>query len=55
VRTGVLDTCIGAYIKMGYEPRTYVLKDENGDLVVDSHAIFNSGILTSVFVQCLWN
>ena len=25
--------------KMGYQPRTYIVKDEKGDLVADSHII----------------
>jgi hypothetical protein len=27
--------------KMGYQPRTNLVKDENGDLLADSHSILN--------------
>jgi hypothetical protein len=30
-------------IKKGYQPRTNIAKDEQGDLVIDSHSILASG------------
>jgi hypothetical protein len=40
VRTRISETSIGASItKKGYQPRNNVVKDENGDLVADSHSI----------------
>jgi hypothetical protein len=36
----ILETCIGEF-KRGYHPRSNLMKDENGDLLADSHNIWN--------------
>jgi hypothetical protein len=38
----IIDTYRGIYeFKRGYQPRSNLVKDENGDLLADSHNIFN--------------
>jgi hypothetical protein len=45
----IRDLCRGINeFKKGYEPRASLVKDEKGDLFVDSHSIVNSG---SIFCQ----
>jgi hypothetical protein len=43
VRTRTSETCIGEYInfKIGCQPRNNLVKDENGDVLADSHNILN--------------
>jgi hypothetical protein len=38
----IIDLCRGINgFKMGYQPRNNLVKDENGDLLADSHNILN--------------
>jgi hypothetical protein len=43
VRTRKLEICIQRinYFKRGYQPRSKLLKDDNGDLLAESHNILN--------------
>jgi hypothetical protein len=43
IRTRTSETCIMESInfKMGYQPRSNLVKGENGDLLPDSHNILN--------------
>jgi hypothetical protein len=42
VRTRTSDTCRGKNeFKRGYQPRSNLVKDENGDLLADSNSIVN--------------
>jgi len=42
VRTKISETYRGINeFKKGYQPRTNIVKDENGDLIADSHSILN--------------
>jgi hypothetical protein len=40
VRIRTSETCINEF-KKGYKPRTNLVKDEKGDLLVDPHKIVN--------------
>jgi hypothetical protein len=42
IRTKILDLYRGINeFEKGYQPRTNLIKDENGDLLSDSHSVLN--------------
>jgi hypothetical protein len=50
VRTRTLQTCIEEF-KRGYHPGSNLMKDENGDLLADSHNIWIGGRTTSLLLN----
>jgi hypothetical protein len=52
-RTEIFEACIQEYnkFKRGYQPRSNLAKDENDDLIGDSHNIFTGGELLCYGMQ----